>query len=332
MKKKILGLLALSLLITTVIAEGEEELSEEERFRSTGLMIYYAKGAEGLSVVIGVFYIIGLYFSILLMLVDVYFRYIGKPRRWMGVYRFVIFNYGVCTPFIIGSLQEKAYRGAWDHFVRRLYKMVYLGGVMDSFVVKIMPDVTNSSGAVFPTYFNYFNVIFIYLLIWLIIGLLCVVFRVDYKNKGNFSNMIYMVMYVIFYSTIFPFVHWSLFFFKQGWLMRQSGGGYDKAVFHYVFGYIFAVVMLIPCLILWVRIFYTSKIAGGPLLKEILKDHHSAWKGKGRKGKKALAVKMGGRSANDPRNLGQSQYIANPLPPADQIGSNGDSGKTPLPP
>lgn len=324
MKKSYLILLLVFMLSTTVMAEGEEdpELTPEERAGVSGLMIYYVTGgANELATVFAVFYTIGLYFCILLMFVDVYFRYIGKPRRWMGVYRFVLFNYGVCIPYLIGSTQEKGYRGVWDDFVRTHYKMIYLGGVMDAFVVKIMPDATNSQGQSYPNYFNYFNVIFIYLLLWLIIGILCVTFRVDYKNKGNFSNMIYMVMFVVFYSTVFPYVHWALFYFKQGWRMRHSGGGYNKAVFHYVFGYMMAVVMLIPCIILWVRIFYTSKIAGGPLLKEILKDHHSAWKGKGRKLKKGTGVRVG-RSANDPRNLGQSQYIANPLPPADK----GDSG------
>lgn len=287
----------------------------------TGLNTFYTKAEPtDMANFFGIIWVLGQFLCLILMLVDVYFRYKGKPKRWMGVYRFVIFAFGACTPNLIGIMYEGAYRGFLGTMLKGFYESVYLGGFESAPSISLLPDVTNSGGAVFKKYFNYVNVNLIQLVLLIILGILCIVKRKDYLQKGNVSNLIYMLFYIVAYFSVFPLVHWGLFFLKQAAKIyewnEKFGTDFNRNTVHYIFAYFVMILAFIGVSLLWLRLFYTSKVAGGPLLRQILRDTLEGFRRNSKKKKKKDGYKQTGRDANDPRNLGQSQYIRNPQPPA----------------
>lgn len=318
--KKLLKPLTFTLLLSTSLSQFDSLTPSDSE---PGLMIYYIKKPPtGATDFFGGIWALGLYASLIIMLIDVFFRYKGKAKRWMGVYRFVIVAYGASTPFLVGSMYDRAYRGLLDTVVRSFYTVIYLGGWESGPSIKVLPDVTNTGGQTFKRYFNYINVNFIPLVLLLILGILCIVFRRDYKEKGNNSNLIYMLMYIVIYFCIFPLVHWGFHFMKQGarigeWNER-NGTDYDRNKVHYIFAYFIMIVTFVACGLFWIRLFYMSFIAGGPLLRKMLRERaHGTRKqdkknDKKKKEKEEQEYEEAGRRENDPRNLGQSQYISNP--------------------
>jgi hypothetical protein len=183
---------------------------------------------------------------IVMMLFDMVSRLLGKPRKFLGLFRFLVFNYGMVNVVYLGRFQTLVYRGILEFLWEEWYDQAY-GDYFGSGYFKVFGSVKNNAGRPFPNFFHFINVYFVELLVFVIFLIATLALRSKLKHRWAIAHFFASFKTVWFISFMFPFIHWVILFYKQHGLIKQNikkGESYERGTFVYIFGFGVATWML----------------------------------------------------------------------------------------
>jgi len=179
---------------------------------------------------------------VLIMVFDVLQRLSGTPKKFMSVFRYIVFSFTAVTPMIIGEKFTLSYRGIIGILYEEWYEQMYYGYFYTGYVNFFQP-IVNSSGRDYPKYFHIGNVLFFEYLIFFVLILAAMALRSKLKYGLKIAHFFASLKIVWIMGVMFPFVAWSFWWFKQHGIIRdevKEGQTWDRGNFGYIVGFALA--------------------------------------------------------------------------------------------
>ena len=203
------------------------------------------------------------YILLLLALIDILCRgVLNHPLKLLGAFRFIIIAYAMCTPAFVGLLRPFNYRvylnNIFTPFLAYQYNGFYNTGSID-----ILGDVKDSDGRTYPGYFNYANLLFLEILIFLSFFVTVKILYNMHQRGACFETTVSVEKaFSVFF--LFPFFVVGILWFRQFFDLIGYNRDKEPNLSLFSFGYVVGWIVMLPIFLLnfWDSVVWLCEVVG----------------------------------------------------------------------